>query len=204
MQAAKVPFKVTPKGRKDGRAMAHRTLCKMGLIEKTAATTSGSSTLTLGPFKVHSTFVKSTVMDLLHKLMQKVLKVLKNQRTLASNQRQLAVCYNTNNTDHPIELGSVNGSDSDDEPEGEESFDVPSPQLWENPHSEDEEVASVIRGGDSVVTSAAKEDDGDEDDDDGDDDDDNDEEASDDEDDDDDDDGVGHVIASESSDVESE
>lgn len=45
MQTVKVPFKVAPKGHKDGRAVRHNTLCKMGLIEKNV----GSSSLTPGP-----------------------------------------------------------------------------------------------------------------------------------------------------------
>lgn len=82
-QATKVPFKVAPKGCKDGRVIGHDTLKKIGLVDNSV----GSSSLTLGHSCSRSTLVKSTVMGLLHKLVRKIFKVLKNQRTLASNQK---------------------------------------------------------------------------------------------------------------------
>lgn len=118
--------------------MGHGTLQKMGLIQKTEGAPFSISTLTPKPFRAHSTLIKSTMMGLLHKLK---CKVLKNQKTLVPNQRQLAACYNTGHPNHPIVLGSVNGSDSDDEPEGEEAFDIRASQFQEDPHSEDEEMA---------------------------------------------------------------
>lgn len=95
------------------------------------------------------------MMGLRHKLVHKVSKVLKNQKTLTSNHRQLAACYNANHLDHPIQLGSISGSDSNDELEGEEAFDIPAPQFWEDPHSKDKGTV-VVRGGDSAVSSTAR------------------------------------------------
>lgn len=96
--------------------------------------------------------------------MRKVLKVLKNQKTLVSYYSQLATCYNANHLDHLIELGS----DSDDEPKGEEAFNILAPQFQEDPHAEDEEITvasgGATGGGDSVVASTAEEDEGDDDD----------------------------------------
>lgn len=105
------------------------------------------------------------MMGLLHKLVCKVSKVLKNQKILTANQRKLAEGYNADHLNHPIELGSFSGSDSDDEPEGEEAFDILAPQVQEDPHSKDEEmVVAGVAGG-----SAAGDDEDDEDGDDADD-----------------------------------
>lgn len=138
----------------------------MDLIEKTTAAAPASSTLTPRPSRAWS--IKSTMMGLLHKLVQKVSKVLKNEKTLASNQRQLVAYYNADHLDHPILLGSVNGSDSTDEPEGEEAFDAPTPQFQEDPHSEDEEITvaagGAAGGGDSVVANTIRDDEDDDDD----------------------------------------
>lgn len=71
----------------------------------------------------------------------KVLKVLKNQKTLATNQKKLTTSYNVDHPDHPIKLASISGLDSAIEPEGEEAFNVPTPQFQEDPHSEDEDAA---------------------------------------------------------------
>lgn len=146
MQAEKVPFKVTPKGRKDGIAVGHGTLRKMGLIQTNVAMPSSTSTLRPGPSRAHFTFVKFTMMGLLCKPMCKVYKVLKNQKTLTSNQRKLAAGYNADHRDHPIKLRSVSDFDSDAEPEGEETFDVLAPQFQEDPHFEDDD-ATVGGGG---------------------------------------------------------
>lgn len=132
----------------------------MGLIHKTTSAASGTSTLTPRPSRAQSTFIKSTMTGLLHKLVCKVLKVLKNQKTLVFNQRQLAACYNVNHSNHPIELGSISGSNSDDELEGEDAFDVPAPQFWEDPHSEDEET-TIAGGGDSASASTTRDDESD-------------------------------------------
>lgn len=61
--------------------------------------------------------------------MCKVSKVLKNQKTLASNQRKLVVGFNADHSDHPIELRLVSRLESDNEPEGEEAFNIPAPQF---------------------------------------------------------------------------
>lgn len=123
MKTAKVPFKVAPKGRKEGRVVRHGTLQKMGLIKKIV----GSASLTPGPSRSRSTSVKSIMMGLLHKLVRKVSKVLKNQRTLALTQKQLAACYNADHPEHPTELGSMSESNSNAELKGEEAFNIPSP-----------------------------------------------------------------------------
>lgn len=85
MKVAKVPFKVTPKGWKDGRAVGHKTLRKMGLIQKATTVAPDTSTLTPKLFRTHFVSMKSTMMGLFHKLVCKVSKVLKNQKILASN-----------------------------------------------------------------------------------------------------------------------
>lgn len=91
------------------------------------------------------------MMGLLHKLVPKISKVLKNHKTLTFNQRKLAVSYNVDHPDYPIKVGLVSGSDSDVEPEGEEAFDVPAPQFQEDPHFEDKDagVGGAAGGGDS-------------------------------------------------------
>lgn len=161
MIAEKVPFKVVAKGCKDGRAMGHRTLRKMGLIQADAAAPSATSILRLGPSKAHSTSVKSTMMGLLHTLVCKVSKVLKNQKTLTSNQRKLAPSYNADHSEHLIDPASINSSDSNVEPEDEEAFDVPTPQFQEDPHSEDEDAAvRDISGGDEEEEEESGENDG--------------------------------------------
>lgn len=93
--------------------------------------------------------------------------------------------YNTDHPDHLIQLGSISGFATDNEPEGEEALDVPSPQLWDDPHFEKEEAAGAPSGATGVDEEEEEED-----------------KASDDEDNDDA--GVGHVISSESSDSRSE
>lgn len=141
-------------------------------------------------------------MSLLHKLVRKVSKVLKNQRALASNQKQLAGCYNTDHHEHPIQLESVNESDSEPQLEVETGFDALSPQLRTDPQSQDEGVAvvGVGVGGGSGDTSAGvsttrddAEGEGDEDDDYEDEEEDHEDDAAD---------GVEQVIASEGSDFE--
>lgn len=170
MAAEKVPFKVTANRQKDGRAVGHGTLKKRGLIQTDATTPSSTSTLRLGPFRARSASVKSTMIGLLHKLVCKVLCVLKNQKTVASSQRKLEADHNDNHPENPIELESISGSDNDAKAE-EEAFDVPAPQFQENPHLDDD-AAFVGGGGDFEILD---DDDGDEDgdhdaDDDGDDD----------------------------------
>lgn len=115
----KVPFKVIPQGRKANKAVEHNTLRKMGLIEDTS--------LTVGPSRARKTTARTSLMTLLHTLVRKVSKVLNNYKTLASNQKQLAACYNVDHLKHPIHLGSVSGLDS--KPEIEAGFEVQSPQL---------------------------------------------------------------------------
>lgn len=78
MAVENVPFKVTAKGCKDGHVMGHETLMKMGLIQQNAVGTSSSVTLRPGPSRARSTYVKSTMMGLLHTLVRKVSRVLKN------------------------------------------------------------------------------------------------------------------------------
>lgn len=58
--------------------------------------------------------------------------------------------------DHPIELGSISGSNTNNEPKGEEAFNIPVPQFQKDPQLEDEDVA--------VGSEAGGEDDEDEDD----------------------------------------
>lgn len=83
--------------------------------------------------------------------MHKVLKVLKNQKTVASNKRNLVVGYNVDHLDHPIQLGSVNGSDFDDELKGKEAFDIPAPQFEEDPHPQNVDMAMDGAAGGSAV-----------------------------------------------------
>lgn len=101
----------------------------MGLIEK-------GTCLTAGPSHAYKTSVHTSALSLLHTLVRKVTKVLKNQKTLTSNQKQLVACYNADHSEHPIHLGSVSGSDS--KPEAEVGFEVQSPQLGVDSQSEDE------------------------------------------------------------------
>lgn len=128
MTTAKVPFKVAVKGLKLGSTIGHGTLHHMDLI-KDAGRSSSSTTLQLGPDRARSVKVKSSMMGLLHTLVCKVTKVLKNQWTLASNQELLATSHNVYHPNHSLHLESVSCSKSDVHPEPEEHFDIPGYQF---------------------------------------------------------------------------
>lgn len=113
----------------------------MGLLQTDAIAPSFTSTLKPGPSRACSAFEKSTMMGLLHLLVCKVSKVLKNQKALASNQRKLAAGYNADHLEQPIELASISGSDIDVELEDEDVFYVLAPQFQDDPHSENEDAA---------------------------------------------------------------
>lgn len=49
------------------------------------------------------------------------------------------VGYNVDHPDHPIKLGSVNGSNTDNELEGEETFNILAPKFQEDPSPKDED-----------------------------------------------------------------
>lgn len=165
MVAEKVSFKVSTKGRKDGRAVGHGTLKKMGLIQTDATTPSSIFTLRPRPSRAHFASVKSTMMRLLHTLVCKALRFLKNQKTFSSNQRKLVTCHNADRPEHSIELESINYSDSDAELEDEEAFNVLAPQFQEDPHSEDEDAAiGGISSGDDEEEESGEDDDEDEED----------------------------------------
>lgn len=55
--------------------------------------------------------------------------------------------YNADHPDHPIELGSVSGSNNDAEPDDEEAFNILAPQFQEDPYSEDDDVVVGDGGG---------------------------------------------------------
>lgn len=121
--------------------MGHGTLRKMSLTQTDEATPSSISTVRPRPSRARFGFVKSTMMELLHTLVCKVSKVLKNQKTLASNQRKLVADDNVNHLEQPIEMASISGLDSYVELEDEEAFDVLAPQFQDDPHSEDGDAA---------------------------------------------------------------
>lgn len=80
LQATKVPFKVVPRGCKVCKAVGHDTLRKMGLIDKAIG-------LIARPSRAYTITTCTSMMTLLHTLVWKVSKVLKNHKTLASNQK---------------------------------------------------------------------------------------------------------------------
>lgn len=112
LQVTKVPFLVVPQGCKAGKTVGHGTLRKMSLINKAIG-------FTVGPSRAYTASTRTSTMTLLHTLIRKVSKLLKNQKTLASNQKQLVVCYNAKHAEHPIHLGSLSGSNSGPEVEAE-------------------------------------------------------------------------------------
>lgn len=109
----------------------------MGLLVQHTGLRAGSS-------RAHQDTICSSALSLLYTLVRKVTKVLKNHMTLASNQKQLVACYNTNHPKHPIILGSVSGSNSG--LEGEARFEVQSPHLRADPQSADEEDITPSAG----------------------------------------------------------
>lgn len=126
------------------------------------------------PSRAHQDIIHTSTLSLLHTLVWKVTNVLKNQKTLASNQKQLAACCNVDHPEHPIILGLVSGSDSG--LEGTPGFEVQSLHLRADPRSEDKEniapsagVARVEGGSSTIVAMVgdATTDDDDDDDDDG-------------------------------------
>lgn len=127
MVVEKVPFKVYLL--KEGCAMGYGALKKMGLIQVDAVAPSSTPTLRPEPSRAHFVSVKSMMMVLLHTLVCKVSHGLKNQKTLSSNQRKLAVGHNADHPKHEIKLGFISCSNNDVEPEEEEAFDVLAPQF---------------------------------------------------------------------------
>lgn len=59
----------------------------------------------------------------------------------------------------------MSGLDFDEEPEGEEAFNVPTPHMQEDLHSEEETASGVASGGAYVVANTTGEEDGEGDDD---------------------------------------
>lgn len=98
MVDTKVPFKVVTKRSRAGLVVGFETLERMSLMTKDGRSSS-IAPLQPASHRFRSAMVKLTMMGLLHGLMKKVTKVLKNQKTLASNQKLLATSHNANHPD---------------------------------------------------------------------------------------------------------
>lgn len=80
LQVVNMPFKVAPQGWKANKAVGHDTLWKMGVLDWPLG-------LRAEPSRANQDTIRTSALSLLYTLVRKVTKVLKNQKTLASNQK---------------------------------------------------------------------------------------------------------------------
>lgn len=96
-------------------SVGYGTLSRMGLLSKTRKPSTGP-TFHSNPHKVTSTTLKSMMMSLLHNLVGKVTKFLKNQKQIITNQKLLATCYNEDHPNKKLQLGFASCSNEDKVP----------------------------------------------------------------------------------------